>query len=54
MDIEMEVELDDALVASLVEYTGITDISELVRTALNELIDRERRRRSGGSLDEGA
>jgi len=38
MDIEIEVDLDDKLVADLMESTGITDINELVRRALKELI----------------
>jgi Arc/MetJ family transcription regulator len=45
MDLEFEVDLDDKLIADLIDYTGITDISELVRRALQELVDREERRR---------
>lgn len=47
MDIEVEVDLDDKLVADLMAYTGITDVQELVRRALEELVEREERRRSG-------
>jgi|1186.fasta_scaffold471895_3 hypothetical protein len=46
MDIEFEVDLDDKLIADLIDYTGITDVNELVRRALQELVDRETRRRS--------
>jgi Arc/MetJ family transcription regulator len=45
MDIEFEVDLDDKLIAELIECTGITDVNELVRRALQELVDREERRR---------
>jgi hypothetical protein len=46
MDIEFEVDLDDKLIADLIDYTGITDVNQLVRRALQELVDRETRRRS--------
>ncbi len=43
MDIEVEVDLDDELIARLIEYTGITDLNELARRALLELIERAKR-----------
>jgi Arc/MetJ family transcription regulator len=46
MNVEFEVDLDDELVAELMRSTGITDVNELVRQGLLELIDRERLRRS--------
>ena len=49
MDIEVEVDLDDELVAHLMKCTGITNVQELVRRALEELVEREEERRSAQS-----
>jgi Arc/MetJ family transcription regulator len=46
MNVEFAVDLDDELVAELMRSTGITDINELGRQGLIELINREERRRS--------
>ncbi len=39
MEIAFEIELDDELVRKAQEYTGISDLSELITMALKTLIE---------------
>jgi Arc/MetJ family transcription regulator len=45
MEVEIEVEIDDDLLARAREYSGLTDVGAIVRLALKELLERETRRR---------
>jgi Arc/MetJ family transcription regulator len=46
VEIELEVDIDDDLLARASEYSGLNDVSAIVTVALKALIEREEIRRS--------
>jgi|HubBroStandDraft_1064217.scaffolds.fasta_scaffold2691433_2 Arc/MetJ family transcription regulator len=44
MDIEIEVDIDDDLLAAAQKYTGLTDVQAVVTAALKALVEREAQR----------
>jgi Arc/MetJ family transcription regulator len=46
MDIEIEVDIDDDLLAAAREYTGLTEVQAVVTAALKALIELETQRRA--------
>ena len=46
MDIEVEVDIDDDLLAIVRKYTGLADVQAAVTAALQAFVEREEHRRS--------
>ena len=46
MDIEIEVDIDDKLLAAARKYTGLTDVQAVVTAALEAFVELETQRRA--------
>jgi Arc/MetJ family transcription regulator len=52
MDTEIEVDIDDELLAAAREYTGLTDVQAVVTAALKAFIELETQRRARFGISE--
>jgi Arc/MetJ family transcription regulator len=52
VDIEIEVDIDDALLAAAREFTGLTEVQAVVTAALKAFVELETQRRARRGISE--